>query len=451
MQQRRKSLALAVLAAAAVAAGAVMAAGPSGRGAPRATAPTKAEGEMPAALANHLAKLRQSIPGNGGEPGESASGERSSAGLQAFIELAYPKKDVPLSSIRAARASFYAAENRSPNHPHLRWEQVGPEIATYQRTPLRTAADYVPNEYAAGGRTTDLVVDPRCGQHGRRCRMWITPAGGGVWRTEDALANNVRWRYLSGSFGINSIGSITIDPNDSSGNTLWVGTGEGNTCGSGCVAGVGLYKSTDGGDHWSGPMGAVRVRRPRRRHDRDQAGQPERRSSPARPFARSRACVVVLLRRHQPVPGTDPGRAALGALPLHERRNHVDARPQRLDVPADVRRRTSSRSRTTPLRARRVASGGCVSTRAIRTSSTRRPMPAASGARATAATTWTQIKPSLQRDQRDDPARHRRHAAPERQDAHVRRRGVAGPTGESVQPALPERRRRDRRAGRSRT
>ena len=31
--------------------------------------------------------------------------------------------------------------------------------------------------------------------------------------------------------------------------------GEGNTCGSGCVAGVGLYKSTDGGDHWSGPYG----------------------------------------------------------------------------------------------------------------------------------------------------------------------------------------------------
>ena len=85
--------------------------------------------------------------------------------------------------------------------------------------------------------------------------MWITPAGGGVWRTENALAPNPKWKYLGGSFGINAAGTISIDPNDPSANTLWVGTGEGNTCGSGCVAGVGLYKTTDGGNHWSGPYG----------------------------------------------------------------------------------------------------------------------------------------------------------------------------------------------------
>ena len=86
--------------------------------------------------------------------------------------------------------------------------------------------------------------------------MWITPAGGGVWRTDNALARHPNWKFLSGSFGINAVGSIEIDPNDPSSNTLWVGTGEGNTCGSGCVAGVGLYKSTDGGNHWSGPYGS---------------------------------------------------------------------------------------------------------------------------------------------------------------------------------------------------
>ena len=46
-----------------------------------------------------------------------------------------------------------------------------------------------------------------------------------------------------------------MDPNDPDGDTLWVGTGEANACGSGCEAGVGLYKSNDGGDTWSGPMG----------------------------------------------------------------------------------------------------------------------------------------------------------------------------------------------------
>ena len=48
---------------------------------------------------------------------------------------------------------------------------------------------------------------------------------------------------------------MTIDQNDPTGNTVYVGTGEANICGSGCVAGTGLYKSTDGGDTWTGPIG----------------------------------------------------------------------------------------------------------------------------------------------------------------------------------------------------
>ena len=255
MRDRRMRLALAVVAAGVVAAGAAIAAGSSGREAAIPVAPTaKGDGEMPSALQRHLQQRANTIPGNGGEPGESSL-EKSSAGMQDFIELAYPKKDIPLSSIEAARKAIAAAEARSPGHRRGEWRQVGPQTAIYPFTPLRTAADYVPNEYAAGGRTTDLAIDPNCGIPSNRCRMWITPAGGGVWRTMNALAPHPKWEYLSGSFGINSIGSITIDPNDPSADTLWVGTGEGNTCGSGCVAGVGLYKSTDGGDHWTGPIG----------------------------------------------------------------------------------------------------------------------------------------------------------------------------------------------------
>jgi hypothetical protein len=87
--------------------------------------------------------------------------------------------------------------------------------------------------------------------------MWISPAGGGVWRTNNALDGQPHWTYVSGSFGINAIGSLALDPNDPSGNTIWVGTGEANACGSGCIAGVGLYKSTDGGNTWTGPLGAA--------------------------------------------------------------------------------------------------------------------------------------------------------------------------------------------------
>jgi hypothetical protein len=262
MNARRVRLTLAGVAIGLVAVGAVLAAGGQSTRAPTRAAVTS-DGDLPAALSKHLAKLGQSIPGNGGEPaGETASGPGSAtASLEEFAQMAYPKKDIPLSSIKAARAAFATARVNTPGvKPGSAWEQVGPETALYQFTQYRTARSYVPQEYAAAGRTTDLAIDPNCGAHNSRgrsagCRMWITPAGGGVWRTENALAPNPHWKYLGGSLGINAAGTITIDPNDPSGNTLWVGTGEGNTCGSGCVAGVGLYKTTDGGDHWSGPYG----------------------------------------------------------------------------------------------------------------------------------------------------------------------------------------------------
>jgi hypothetical protein len=268
MRDRRTRLALALAAVGLVAVGAVFAAGGSSN---RSTAPVvtarSSDGDLSPAMAKHLAKLAQSIPGQGGEPSGESSGNApgsSTAGLEEFIQLAYPKKDIPLTSIKAARRAIARAEARTPGassgHNNAEWEQVGPKTALYQFTPFRTARSYVPQEYAAAGRTTDLAIDPNCDSHhsmGRsnRCRMWITPAGGGVWRTNNALARHPKWKFLSESFGINSAGSITIDPNDTSSNTLWVGTGEGNTCGSGCVAGVGLYKSTDGGNHWSGPYG----------------------------------------------------------------------------------------------------------------------------------------------------------------------------------------------------
>ena len=105
----------------------------------------------------------------------------------------------------------------------------------------------------AGGRTTAIAIADTCVPG--NCRMYITAAGGGVWRAKNALTGQPQWEYLGGPLGINAAGAVTIDRNDRSGNTIWVGTGEANICGSGCVAGVGLYKSTNGGDTWTGPIG----------------------------------------------------------------------------------------------------------------------------------------------------------------------------------------------------
>src|SRR6266511_39670 len=189
------------------------------------------------------------------EPGDSDEGP-ADADAAKLAQLAYPAADIPLAQLNAARVAFTKAEKKGfpkgKGKPGT-WLSVGPNQAEYPLTEFRNLTSYVPNRYLAGSRINALAIDPNC--HAGDCRMWIGPAGGGVWRTKNALAGNTKWQYLSGSFEINSIGSITVDPTDSTGNTIWVGTGEGNTCGSGCVHGVGIYKSTDGGDTWTGPYG----------------------------------------------------------------------------------------------------------------------------------------------------------------------------------------------------
>jgi hypothetical protein len=211
-----------------------------------------AEPEMPTALGKHIEKLAEAIPGNGGEPQE---GPGTYEDYQ-FEKLAYPNTDIPLSSLTAERASVKALENHklpSGKGQKGTWISVGPSEALYPATEFRSSYSYVPAAYVAGGRTVALAIAPVCVED--NCRMWAAPAGGGIWRTENALNGQPNWQYLSSPFGINALGSIAQDPNDPTGNTLWVGTGEANACGSGCVAGVGLYKTTDGGNTWTGPYG----------------------------------------------------------------------------------------------------------------------------------------------------------------------------------------------------
>jgi photosystem II stability/assembly factor-like uncharacterized protein len=78
----------------------------------------------------------------------------------------------------------------------------------------------------------------------------VGAAGGGIWRTNNALDNRPSWTFISGSFATNAIGDITIDPTDPSGRTIYVGTGEPNASGD-SGAGQGIYKSTDGGNSWT--------------------------------------------------------------------------------------------------------------------------------------------------------------------------------------------------------
>lgn len=220
---------------------------------PRRGRPASQDGEndLPPALARHLERLK-ALLGNGGE---SLDGP-SSAAEASFQQRAFPDEDIPLARIAAARTAFQGHQGKGfpkgKGRPGV-WVTIGPREALYPFFPLRTSSLYVPNEYVAGGRTTSLALAGDCDNG--HCRLYAGPAGGGLWRTDTALQEHPKWTYLSTPFEINSIGSIAVDPNDPSGNTIWVGTGEANACSSGCEAGVGLYMSTDGGDSWTGPLG----------------------------------------------------------------------------------------------------------------------------------------------------------------------------------------------------
>jgi hypothetical protein len=207
------------------------------------------ERKKPAALAKHLQALPAVL-------GASAEGPRN-AGEEKFLALAYPDTDIPLARLDAARAA--ATRLRGRNLPSGKgrpgtWVSVGPSQALYPSTIFRSSSGYVPNRYVAGGRATAIAIDPNCRQGS--CRLWVLAAGGGVWRTRNALSGQPSWEFLSAEFGINSGSAILVDPNDPTGNTLYVGTGEANASAD-SAHGVGLYKSTDAGDTWTGPMGVA--------------------------------------------------------------------------------------------------------------------------------------------------------------------------------------------------
>ena len=184
-------------------------------------------------------------------PGISRDKGPLGAALQKFSLRAYPAADVPSEATLNAIAAFKhlkargaAARLSSTNAPTApgQWQLIGPSSAVEPAILTFSGAQFI-----TSGRITALAISPTC--TATQCRIFVAAAGGGVWRTDTGLGTPT-WTFLSDSFGTNAIGSLLLDPNDATGNTIYAGTGEPNASGD-SEAGVGVYKSTDGGNTWA--------------------------------------------------------------------------------------------------------------------------------------------------------------------------------------------------------
>jgi len=182
----------------------------------------------------------QAKAGNGNE-GERGPGSEAE---EEYVLRAYPADEIPLQLTLNAQNAFNQIKakgvGRGKNVPG-QWTLAGPSSANYPGVLVFSGADYT-----TSGRITALAIASSCNNN--NCRLWVGAAGGGVWRTDNALSGSgANWNFVSGSFATNAIGVLTYD---AANNTLYAGTGESHASGD-SEAGMGIYKSTDGGNTWT--------------------------------------------------------------------------------------------------------------------------------------------------------------------------------------------------------
>lgn len=147
---------------------------------------------------------------------------------------AYPEQDIPPAGYQRAfdynQIAFKANSTKAPVEP---WDAMGP---------LNTS-----------GRCLALAINPQADS-----TIYLGSASGGLWRSRK-LGDDISWEFMPTGHNVLGVSSIAFAANDSS--QMYIGTGEvynfevtGNdgayrsTRGS---YGVGILKSTDGGQSWT--------------------------------------------------------------------------------------------------------------------------------------------------------------------------------------------------------
>ena len=184
-------------------------------------------------------------------------------------DLAYPRNYVDDHVAQSSRSAFQSlprsaspssfrsvgAYNAAKATTPVQWSALGPvtpNVSSFWTQFYNPVTRTGPSTQESG-RVTALAIDPNCAPGA--CRMWVAAAGGGIWRTNDALASSVQWIAPSAQLPTNSFGSLYYD---ASTDILYAGSGEPNGS-SDSEAGLGLFRSTDFGATWTLVPGSFSV------------------------------------------------------------------------------------------------------------------------------------------------------------------------------------------------
>jgi hypothetical protein len=171
------------------------------------------------------------------------------AAAQRAGDVAYPATNVGPAQILGAQNAHKNVSKNGVDSNVSSWTPVGPNTSN-----VSEFWTYTGNSSITSGRITALGIGSIC--HPGDCRLYVGAAGGGVWRTNNALANPTAWTSVSAGLSTNAIGSLWVDPNNSS--HVLVGTGEPNGS-SDSEAGLGLFTSSDAGASWTLVPGSLAV------------------------------------------------------------------------------------------------------------------------------------------------------------------------------------------------
>ncbi len=152
---------------------------------------------------------------------------RTASGQSARKPVPHTAPQHLAASLAALVTLAFAALTFAPVASAATWTSIGP------------APSVSVTQFFAGRMSAIAVsrTDPN--------RYFVSGADGGVWRTTNGGAS---WTALTDQLPTSAVGALALDPSDE--NVLYVGTGENNYA-QHSRYGLGLYKTTDGGETWS--------------------------------------------------------------------------------------------------------------------------------------------------------------------------------------------------------